>query len=108
MTRYWGVLRIWPLLSVCAILRDKMMRVFNSSNLVNELKKLGIGSLIADLLEMGKPLGVVGAQLIYMFEPMTGDRSKEVRELGQSLEDPQRFQDLINELRLEEPSNEQP
>ena len=65
------------------------------------LKRGGLGSWFAALLEAGGPLRVLGAQAAFMFNPLLSGQSGVLTQFGEILEDPEAFADLISILRDE-------
>lgn len=67
-------------------------------DLTKRLLQFGLGSIAATLLEGLAPLAPLGAQGLYMLEPLFGS-GEGWQQLAGSLEDPDRLKDLASHLR---------
>jgi hypothetical protein len=67
----------------------------------NRLKHLGVGEVAAALLEATGPLNLVGAQLIYLSQPLLGNLldSEHLDALATLLEDSDETQAFVSYLR---------
>lgn len=68
------------------------------------LRRMGLGAFAAALLEAGRPLAPLGAQLSYMVDPLLSGSGLSFLEMGRLLEDPERLEDLARRLHDEEVS----
>jgi hypothetical protein len=68
-------------------------------DLARLLKRGGLGSIFAAVLEAAKPLRVLGAQAAFIIGPIFGGDSGTLSKLGEVLEDPEAFAILVDELR---------
>lgn len=66
-----------------------------------KIHALNLSDVAADLLEAAGPLHLVGAQLVYLGEPLLGSLvpPERLRALAHLLEDPQAAQDFARGLR---------
>jgi hypothetical protein len=62
------------------------------------LRRMGLGAFAAALLEAGRPLAPLGAQLSYMVDPLLGGSGLSFLEMGRLLEDPRRLEELAQHL----------
>jgi len=62
------------------------------------LQRTGLGDFAAALLEAGRPLAPLGAQLSYMAEPLFSGLGLPLHEMGQVLEDPRQLDQLMRRL----------
>lgn len=67
-------------------------------DLAKRLQRSGLGSITAALVEGLAPLAPLGAQALYLFEPLFGS-SEGWQNLANSLERPDRLKDLTTYLR---------
>lgn len=67
-------------------------------DLAANLHRLGLGSITAALLEGLAPLAPLGAQGMYLLEPLLGP-GEGWRKVARQLEDPARFDALASNLR---------
>ncbi len=67
-------------------------------DLAKRLHRFGLGSITATLLEGLAPLAPLGAQGLYMLEPLFGS-GEGWHKLAGSLEDPDRLKDLASNIR---------
>ena len=65
------------------------------------LLQMGLADFTATSLEAAGPLTVVGAQLVYLFEPLFSDRHGIVRGIAATLEDDRLLKAFIARLREE-------
>lgn len=65
-------------------------------------RQRGLGGLAAEVLEALGPLTLLGAQAVYMLDPLVGPSHGVIGDLAQILEDPDRISELIRRLRDEE------
>jgi hypothetical protein len=72
-----------------------------SERATNWLRHFGLGFAAAGFLEAFRSLTYIGAQVLFLFEPMIGWRSDSIRDFAQLLEDPDQVEDLIQRLREE-------
>jgi hypothetical protein len=63
------------------------------------LKRGGLGSIVAAMLEAASPLRVLGAQAAFIFDPLFSGHSKALTQFGEILEDPEAFEILISTLK---------
>jgi hypothetical protein len=63
------------------------------------LKRGGLGSIFAVMLEAAGPLRVLGAQAAFIFDPLFGGQSSALTQFGEILEDPEAFDILISTLK---------
>jgi hypothetical protein len=82
----------------CAAMMSKRDSVRDLARL---LKRGGLGSIFAAVLEAGGPLRVLGAQAAFLFDPLFGGGEGALARFGEILEDPEAFRDLISVLREE-------
>ena len=73
-----------------------------SLKIAERLNSSGLGTLSILILDAFKPLGVLGAQLIYFLEPFFGSSRKSLNDLGRIIEDPDETDRLLAYLRQEE------
>jgi hypothetical protein len=66
------------------------------------LRNAGLNGLIAELLEASIPIAPLGAQVIYLLEPILSTPGGRLGETAKLLENRERIQRLIGELRAEE------
>lgn len=71
-----------------------------TSQLVAWLRRAGLGSLAADLLEAAGPLSAVGAQFSYFIDPFFNGG---LERFGRLLEDPDEVRAFVQELRQGRP-----
>ncbi|MGD8553753.1 MAG: hypothetical protein PVG02_08830, partial [Anaerolineales bacterium] len=83
----------------CAAMMSERDSVHDVARL---LKRGGLGSVFAAVLEAGGPLRVLGAQAAFMFDPLLGGDAGTLTRFGEILEDPEAFADLISVLRDED------
>jgi hypothetical protein len=67
-------------------------------DLAANLHRLGLGSIAAALLDGLAPLAPLGAQGMYLLEPLLGPGDG-WRKVARTLEDPARFEALASDLR---------
>ncbi len=69
----------------------------------NRLQRLGLHNLTATLLESGGPVNVLGAQLIYMGQPVLNGLlpQENLQALAELLEEPADIATFVNDLRGE-------
>ena len=72
-----------------------------SERAANWLQQLGLGIVAAGFLEAFRSLASIGAQMLYLFEPILGGRSDSIQDFARLLEDPDQVDDLIHRLREE-------
>lgn len=72
-----------------------------SERTANWLRHFGIGFAAAGFLEAFRSLTYIGAQVLFLFEPMIGWRNNSIRDFARLLEDPDQVEDLILRLREE-------
>jgi hypothetical protein len=72
-------------------------------NWPTQLKRLGIANLAAALLEAGRPLAPILAQLLYIADPIfpSGDGRKTLSALGARLEENEEISAMIQDLHSE-------
>ena len=65
-----------------------------------QVKRLGLGNLASLLLQAGRPLAPMLAQLLYIADPFVAinENKNSLENLGAQLEDSQVFTNLIHEL----------
>lgn len=73
-----------------------------SERAANWLRQFGLGIAAAGFLEAFRSLTYIGAQVLFLFEPMIGWHTDSIRDFAQLLEDPDQVDDLIHRLREEE------
>jgi len=73
-----------------------------SERAANWLRHFGLGIAAAGFLEAFRSLTYIGAQVLFLFEPMIGWRNDSIRDFARLLEDPDQVDDLIHRLREEE------
>ncbi len=68
---------------------------------VNTLRRHGLGSVVAFLLEAGGPLNMIVAQLVYLGQPLLGssNHSGQFQALAHLLEDAEQTQFFVTYLR---------
>lgn len=60
-----------------------------------------MGHIAAGFLEAFRSLMYVGAQVLFLVEPVLGGRNDSIKDFARLLEDPDQVDDLINRLRKE-------
>lgn len=83
----------------CAAIMSAYDSVHNVARL---LKRGGLGTIVAAMLEAARPLHVLGAQAAFIIDPFFGGDEGALSQFGHVLEDPEAFADLISVLRDEE------
>ncbi len=73
-------------------------------DVVRLMKRGGFGSLFAAVLEAGGPLRVLGAQAAFFCDPLFSASSGTLTKLGEILEDPEAYKDLLEALKDEGPA----
>ncbi len=75
----------------------------NPPNWPAQLKRLGIANLAATVLEAGRPLAPILAQLLYIADPIFSSRDgrKPLSALGARLEDNEEISAMIRDLHSE-------
>jgi hypothetical protein len=89
----------WPVRDGCAILRAMDAEKPFTENLVDWLQKAGLAEITAVMLEAAGPLTILGAQAIFMFEPLVSSPGSRLRELAHALEDKDQVGHLVQRLR---------
>lgn len=72
-----------------------------SERAANWLRHFGLGIVAAGFLEAFRSLTSIGAQMLYLFEPILGGRNDSIQDFARLLEDPDQVDDLIHRLREE-------
>ena len=67
----------------------------------NWLRYFGLGIVAAGFLEAFRSFTYLGAQVLYLVEPVFGGRNNSIQDFARLLEDPDQVDDFINRLRLE-------
>jgi len=62
------------------------------------LNDQGLQGIVAFLLEVGRPFGVLAAQTVYIAEPFFGGKRGLFRDLARFLEDPEQIDALMDQL----------
>jgi hypothetical protein len=74
----------------------------NTSELAaNWLRRHGLGIVAAGFLEAFRSLTYLGAQALFLVEPVIGGRNDSIQDFARLLEDPDQVDDLIHRLRME-------
>lgn len=84
-------------------------RFMNSIHLIERIKDAGWGDALLTVLDLIEPVGIVGAQFLYVVQPMArlmGDRQGEISTLAGLLETPEGFASLRQILSDENPEPE--
>ncbi|NIM96161.1 MAG: hypothetical protein GTO18_20885 [Anaerolineales bacterium] len=79
-----------------------MVESSDTERLVKWLERHGLQEIAAFLLDFTRPLGILGAQAVYMAEPLFGDTRHLLRDLAHILEDPEKVDKVLIQLRREE------
>jgi hypothetical protein len=95
----WGLSGAWSAWDGCAILRAMDAQRQFSDRMIEWLQALGLAEFAAAVLEAAGPLNILGAQAIFMIEPLVSAPRSALGELAQELEDPLRVEDLVRRLR---------
>lgn len=80
-----------------------------SIQVIERLKRAGLGDALLTALDVIEPVGAIGAQLLYVTQPMArllGDRRAETSALAQLLETPEGIQTLRQMLETEDVPHE--
>ena len=67
--------------------------------LIDWLQNAGLAEFTAVVLEAAGPLTVLGAQAIFMLEPLVSSPGSELRGLAHTLDDPEQVENLVQRLR---------
>ncbi|MGD8814089.1 MAG: hypothetical protein PVI78_06390 [Anaerolineales bacterium] len=67
--------------------------------MIEWLQEMGLSDFIAAVLEAAGPLAILGAQAIFMIEPLVSTPGGRLGELAQKLEDPVQVEGLVKRLR---------
>ena len=67
----------------------------------NWLRNFGLGTIAAGFLEAFRSMTYIGAQMLFLVEPVFGGRNDSIQDFARLLEDPEQVDDLINRLRVE-------
>lgn len=72
--------------------------------LAQQLKRLGLANLVASFLETGGVFSILGAQILYLSEPLLGSflPQDKLRALARNLEDPDAMSNFVQLLRKEQ------
>jgi hypothetical protein len=70
--------------------------------LAERFRSTGLNSIFADFIEATSPFNQIGAQLLYIFEPLLGRPGGALRVLGSILEDPIQVGEFVRLLRRQE------
>lgn len=73
----------------------------SSGRLAGLLKRAGLSGLAADVLESLGPLTSLGAQFLYLLEPLAGGSEGTVGGLARMLDDPEELEGVVDLLRRE-------
>ena len=71
----------------------------NTSQIARWLNDQGLQSIVAFLLEVGRPFGVLVAQAAYIAEPFFGGQRGLFRDIAHVLEDPEQIDEIMDQLR---------
>ena len=77
----------------------------NSIKVIERLKRAGLGDALLTALDVIEPIGAIGAQVLYVTQPMArllGDYRSETTALAQLLETPEGIQTLRQMLETAE------
>lgn len=80
-------------------------RFMNSINVIERLKRAGLGDALLTALDVIEPISAIGAQVLYITQPMTrllGDQRSETTALAQLLETPEGIRTLRQMLETDE------
>jgi hypothetical protein len=80
----------------------------NSIHVIERLKRAGLGNALLTALDVIEPVGALGAQVLYITQPMArllGDQRAEASALAQLLETPEGIQALRKMLEAEDLNN---
>jgi hypothetical protein len=80
----------------CAAMVDRQGAL---TRLIAQLAGTGLGNILAAILDAAGPLAPIGAQAIYVLDPLLSGKSSDWKALGQALEDPESLEELITALR---------
>ncbi len=89
----------WPVRDGCAILRAMDAEKQFQDELVDWLQKNGLAEVTAVLLEAAGPLSMLGAQALFMLEPLVSSPGSRLGELAHALEDKDQVRHLVQRLR---------
>jgi hypothetical protein len=70
-----------------------------SSRLIAQLAGTGLGNILAAILDAVGPVAPIGAQAIYILDPLLSAEGSDWKALGKALEDPESLEKLIKALR---------
>ena len=83
----------------CAILRAMDAQQRFADSMIEWLQDMGLADFIAAALEAAGPLALLGAQAIFMLEPLVSTPGGRLSKLAQTLEDPSQMEGLVQRLR---------
>ncbi|HEY71456.1 MAG TPA: hypothetical protein G4O08_12825 [Anaerolineae bacterium] len=95
----WGLSGAWSAWDGCAILRAMDAQRQFTDRMVEWLQAMGLAEFAAVVLEAAGPLNILGAQAIFMIEPLVSTPGGALGEFGQKLEDPLQVENLVRRLR---------
>lgn len=81
-----------------------------SIHVIERLKRAGLGDALLTALDVIEPVGAIGAQVLYITQPMTrllGDRRAETTALAHLLETPEGIQTLRQMLETDEAAQDE-
>jgi hypothetical protein len=86
----------------CAILREVNAKATAPDRLARTLRRLGLGDFVAVLLEAVEPLSILGAQAVYLSEPLLDGRQGVLSDFAHILESEELRAGWIRQMRDEE------
>jgi hypothetical protein len=92
---------MWPVDRGYAILREMSTTGTASERVADRLHRSGLHEIAEILLEVSRPFSLLGAQCIYLLEPLAGPTEGFMRDLANVLEDPEQREALLVALRRE-------
>ena len=69
------------------------------TRLITRIGGTGLGNILAAVLDAAGPIAPIGAQAIYVLDPLLSAEGSDWNDLGQALEDPESLEELIKALR---------
>ena len=69
-----------------------------------KIRSLGLGNITIALIDVLKPLAIIGAQVVYALDPFVGGSDGRLVTFGRILEDPEQTGIFLDHLREEETS----